>query len=333
MVRQGRYFGHTPPYGYDLKDGRLYINPIEAKVIRTMFDRYFAGDGVSRLVKFLNDPSNNMPRPRGSDEWSQKVVNACIKNPVYCGYVRYGNTGNKKYKNQETVMAKSDHEPIIDEFQWRRAQMLMEQRRIIGGRSGTGSYPLVGVLRCGNCGGPMIGHTVPAGKNGRINPYFGYLCNARRHKRVCTMKMWKRDVIEPAVISEIERIAHEMIQRAKMEPEPKDTQSERINIEAALFQLKQRRKKWMDAFDKEFISGEDLRDRLNEINQEEEQLRSLKQEETNAPQPISLDDLRDVRKTWDAANDQERKELIRSMVETAWVNEDGSVRVDLRMVF
>ncbi|GMA65377.1 recombinase family protein [Alicyclobacillus fastidiosus] len=328
MVRQGRYFGHTPPYGYDLKDGVLSINPVQAPVIRLIFDRYLAGDGTSRLAKYLNDSKNNIPRPRGSDQWSMKVINAILKNPVYCGYVRYGNQPRNKAANYQPIVAKSDHERIVQEYEWRRAQALMEQRRTGGPRTGTGVHPLVGILRCGKCGGPMVGRTEQAGKSGRVTPYHGYMCNTRRHARTCDMKMWKRDVIEGALIDELDRTVHAALENNFYPPQVE--QKDHAQIESQLTLMKARRRKWMDAYERDLISAEDLRDRLNDLSRTEDQLKSRLHAHAAQTSPIRLDEFISIKTAWNVATPLERRELIRTMVETAWVFPDGSVKVDLR---
>jgi site-specific DNA recombinase len=331
MVREGRYFGNTPPYGYDLRDGELFINPIEAHVIRTIFDLYLSGNGMSRIVKHLNDPSNHIPHPHGSDHWSMKVINTIVKNPVYCGYVRYGNKTKKRGSNHELVVTKSTHEPIIEEHVFNRAQSLMEQRRTSPPRSGTGVHPLVGVLRCGLCGGPMIGRTAKAGTSGRIHDYHGYMCNTRRHKRTCAMKMWKSNIIEQAVIDEVEKIARETIKHAEVSIPVEEIESEQEQIQIELSKLKAQRKKLMQAFRTDIISADDLKESLDDIREDEQKLEERLASVTQKPYAsFTMDDIKSLKKAWKYANPQERREMIRAVVDTAWVYEDGTVRVDLR---
>lgn len=330
MVREGRYFGHTAPYGYELRDGLLYINPIESPVVRLIFDLYLGGNGTSRIVKHLNDPSNNVPHPRGSETWSMKVVMGIVKNEVYAGYVRYGNKTKGK-PGKEFVLAKSDHEPIVSEDDFDRAQQLVKTRRTAPARSGTGVHPLVGVLRCGLCGGPMIGRTERAGTSGRVNEYHGYMCNTRRHHRTCDMKMWKQDVVEFAVVEEIERRTAGMLKEVKNMPVHTGNAREAKRIESALQNLSARRKKWTDAFNKDHITSEDLGEQLRTITQEENTLKLRLQELSAEQTPANLEHLKNFSQHWNAATPPERKELIRFVAENIWVYSDGKVKVSFRV--
>lgn len=333
MVREGRYFGHTAPYGYDLVDGKLYVNPIEANVIRTIFELCLSGNGASRIAKYLNDPANNMLRPHGADEWSQSVILRMLKNPIYCGYVRYGNKTRKKYGDM--VLAKSDHEPIISEETFNRVQELFRQRRTNPPRSGTGVHPLVGIIRCGKCGDAMIGWFAKAGTSGRKVDYRGYICNGRRHKRTCNMKIWKGEVIELSVLEELERIGHERFKTSQVEIPEENNIQELHQIEQELRKLKASRQKWLKAFNDDFITGRDLREQLDEIDRQEQILQERLNELSQATdqQSITPEKIKDIIRTWNVATHQEKRELIRSMVDTVWVQEDGSVKIELRMSF
>jgi site-specific DNA recombinase len=328
MVREGRFFGHTAPYGYDLVDGKLVVNEPEAEVVRTIFRLYLAGNGASRIAKYLNDPANKMLPPHNSDKWSLKVVLDMLKNHAYAGYVRYGNKTRNKLR-RELVIAKGDHTPLISEDTFEQVQRLMSERLIVGARSGTGNHPLVGVLRCGLCGGPMIARTEPVGKNGRRTPYYGYMCNTRRHKRTCTMKMWQKEPLETRVIDEVERLRTERAPQIDVNTE-QDNAQERA-LKEQLIRLQNERKRWLDAYRKEAISADELREQRQIIERQEaaiqEQLSALAKDES----PSLFEHItKDFRVMWEAATPQEQRELIRSIVDTIWVYEDGSVKIDLR---
>lgn len=67
-------------------------------------------------------------------------------------------------------------------------------------RPGDEDYLLTGKLRCGKCGGYMIGMSGRS-KTGDIHYY--YACQNRRVGRTCDKKNIRRDVIEPAVAQAI----------------------------------------------------------------------------------------------------------------------------------
>lgn len=48
---QGKHNGGVPPFGYDVVDQRLVINPLEAEYVRKMFDACIAGDGYADIIE------------------------------------------------------------------------------------------------------------------------------------------------------------------------------------------------------------------------------------------------------------------------------------------
>lgn len=49
----GEYKISTPPYGYDVIDGKLIINDEEGKVVREIYKMYLSGNGLYTIAKHL----------------------------------------------------------------------------------------------------------------------------------------------------------------------------------------------------------------------------------------------------------------------------------------
>jgi hypothetical protein len=54
-AREGRWNGGFAPYGYELKEGKLYINEEEAEAIRVIFDKYVNTDMGANFNKDIFD--------------------------------------------------------------------------------------------------------------------------------------------------------------------------------------------------------------------------------------------------------------------------------------
>lgn len=55
-AREGRWNGGFAPYGYNLKDGKLYINEEEAEAIRMIYDQYIHTDsGSIGVAKYIEE--------------------------------------------------------------------------------------------------------------------------------------------------------------------------------------------------------------------------------------------------------------------------------------
>jgi DNA invertase Pin-like site-specific DNA recombinase len=100
----GGILGFNIPYGYDYVNGKLQVNPSEAANVKEMFSGYLSGKSIGEITKMLNDAK--LPTKMGR-VWAKKTISTILKNPLYCGYLRW-----------EGYVNKSDHESIIalDDF-------------------------------------------------------------------------------------------------------------------------------------------------------------------------------------------------------------------------
>jgi len=80
------------PYGYVLNDDTLKINLEEAKVVKSIFEKYLEGNTMERISRTLDQklPLNTA------------LVREILKNPVYAGFILIG-----------AEVVKGSHEPII----------------------------------------------------------------------------------------------------------------------------------------------------------------------------------------------------------------------------
>ena len=92
-ARQGLWNGGPAPYGYTLKDNKLYINEDEAELVRLIYDKYINTTiGYSGIAKYLNlqGIKKVVRTDRMIEEWSAHFINLILENPVYCGKSAYG---------------------------------------------------------------------------------------------------------------------------------------------------------------------------------------------------------------------------------------------------
>lgn len=106
--------GFNIPYGYDYIDGKLVINKKEAEVVRKIFQWYLEGKSMGWIAQALQ--KRKISTKKGGF-WAKKTVSSILKNPIYCGYLKW-----------EKYLYKGDHQPIIDVQTFNRVQELMEKR-------------------------------------------------------------------------------------------------------------------------------------------------------------------------------------------------------------
>lgn len=109
------YLGFNIPYGYNYFDGFLSIDQKESEVIKKIYNWYEEGKSMGEIAKKLN--KTNIPTKMGKT-WAKKTISKILKNPLYCGYIRW----------QEYIY-KSGHNPIIEIKQFNKVQDLIKAKK------------------------------------------------------------------------------------------------------------------------------------------------------------------------------------------------------------
>lgn len=147
------------PFGYKVENGQLVIIESEAEVIKNVFTSYLNGNGFLSLAKKLNvlgvrTHKGNLIENRTIEYW--------LNNPVYNGKIRWNPTGrtSRDYDNNNLIISKGSHEPIIDDELWNAVQQKLKENkaryksRMREPKKGMYHW-LNGVLRCGKCGSTL----------------------------------------------------------------------------------------------------------------------------------------------------------------------------------
>ena len=169
-ARQGLWNGGPAPYGYTLKDNKLYINEDEAELVRLIYDKYVNTNiGYTGIAKYLNlqGIKKVVRTDRMIEEWSAHFINLILENPVYCGKIAYGRRTLEKVKGKKNeykrinaidyITVNGLHEPLVSEDVWNKAK---EKRQATGKKFASKygkdrTHLLTGLLKCPVCNGPM----------------------------------------------------------------------------------------------------------------------------------------------------------------------------------
>jgi DNA invertase Pin-like site-specific DNA recombinase len=167
-LREGCFLSMAP-FGYRNvtvnKKPTLEVVPDEAEYVQTIYDMYCAGSGCTAIANALNAAG---VRSRLGNLFSRNSVFKILRNPVYTGmvyagrtkHVRPGMKGNDKHLHipqpqENWIVVKGLHQPIITDEQFRQVQQIAEGRYIPPSNDGTIKSPLAGLIRCGRCGRNM----------------------------------------------------------------------------------------------------------------------------------------------------------------------------------
>jgi site-specific DNA recombinase len=145
------------------------INEDEAKVIRRIFSLYAKGVGLRAIATKLNEEGVPSPRAgrRGTGSWAFTTINSILANRRYLGFVPW-NRMEKTYKGGTKVRVERPRDEwmevaapqlrIVSDELWAAAQARRPGKRLDGTGKRVGrppKYLLSGLLRCGECGGPI----------------------------------------------------------------------------------------------------------------------------------------------------------------------------------
>lgn len=148
-----------PPFGYEMKNKQLIPQDEESKIIKQVFEWYDSGVGMLRIAKNLNEMG---VRTHRGNKIENRTVEYWLNNPVYVGKIRWTPTGaiNRDYHNTDSLIIDASHQALIDTDLWQRVQERMKKQkehyRKYYKPSDKISHWLVGITRCGVCGGPLV---------------------------------------------------------------------------------------------------------------------------------------------------------------------------------
>ena len=182
------------PFGYKIVDKKLEILDEQASVVKMIFNDFINGEGYLFIAKKVNDMGY---RTRFGNKFENRNIEYILKNPVYKGYARWTPTGKVRRKTSpDTIIKKSNHEPIIDEKTFDEVQELIEQRKQIHRKFYKGTSPSIhwlnGLVRCKTCGKTMVRNNQTA-----------LICNGYAKGTCPTSQRINRSLIEEAILEQI----------------------------------------------------------------------------------------------------------------------------------
>ena len=154
----------TSMLGYDLRDGKLFINENGAETVKMIYDMYVNKNlGIRQIKRKLE--KLGIKTYKGNDIWNIKSILNILKNEKYCGDLLQRKTctidylTHKKIKNAgEKIHIVNHHEPIISREVWNEAQKKLSKKNK-NKKSNTAKYILSGKIKCGECQKNFVSRT------------------------------------------------------------------------------------------------------------------------------------------------------------------------------
>ena len=164
-MEQGVVFGRSM-LGYDVKDGKMTINPEGAEIVKLIFHKYGnEKKGTSVIARELREAGYKSYT--GNTKWSNTHIIKILKNEKYVGDLVQKKTITpdylthaKKYNHgeEELICIENHHEPIIDRDLWNLVQEELAKRNLHAdyGKGHSNRYVFSGKIKCGECGASFI---------------------------------------------------------------------------------------------------------------------------------------------------------------------------------
>ena len=297
---RGFYLSVNPPYGYrkmKVRDGnkersKLEINPVEADVVKGMFEAIIGGKGLTDIVRELN---GGIPSPRGKG-WGKTGAYQILTNEIYTGTFVWGKNSKRGLPPIRTENACTG---IVDRGTFVRVQELMKERMParIHPRRTASPFLLSGLAHCGHCGKALIGRYAKGGK------FAYYVCGTldKKGAGACTAKYLNAKKFEAAVTQQL--VTHvlnpetltELVELTNHELDfiARSKSSELNVIIRTIDDTNHRLERLYDAIETGKLDLGDLALRIKELQHRQEQLHAKKNEIENelADRRVELIDL------------------------------------------
>ncbi len=203
-AERGLFCGGVAPLGYDIKDGRYIINEREAPVVRMIFDMYAAGRSYGEIMEEIK--KTGITGKHGK-MIVPNTLYYILKNERYTGTFVWNEYEmrhmhewvGRKNADDEVTRIEGAIPEIVPRPTWEIVRSRMEANRhnaMNNSRRGTNYYLLSGVIRCGECNGPLSGVT----STSKGIEYKRYTCINKRKSRSCNAKDIRAERLERYIV-------------------------------------------------------------------------------------------------------------------------------------
>jgi DNA invertase Pin-like site-specific DNA recombinase len=225
--KSGLWTGGNPPLGYTNVNKRLVINNKTAPLIRFMYERFIETRSPTQVANELNLKRLTLASTKRVPIFKCKLISVFLKRPCYKGYVLHE---GEQYKGQ--------HEPIVSEEMWNKAQDLLNMPSIKApGEPNNIEYALRGRLRCKECDRAMV-----IGLTNKKHKKYAYCTCLNKHSGLVCKGLDMNvnvDLVHRIVIKEMRKILKEpaflgqLWQKLAEESSPEESYQKLQNLDAA----------------------------------------------------------------------------------------------------
>jgi site-specific DNA recombinase len=195
----GRWPGGRAPYGYmpiqAERGWTLVPDPQVMPILREIIDRVIAGESRYAILQDLN--AREIPPPYVMEAqrvgkspegklWQANTIARMLRNQTMLGYAMHKGA---PVLDETTGLPVKRYEPLIDLETWGRLQTALDEASTSPAAK-SATTPLLGVLKCPECGRNMVHRTVTGIRRGvrQVHTYYGCHAALNSRGRMCSNK-------------------------------------------------------------------------------------------------------------------------------------------------
>ena len=259
------------PYGYirNVETGHLEVEPIEAQVIKQIFELCKQGTSSRGIATVMKD--NNSYLKIG--KWTSDRVYKILTNSIYIGIFEYG-----KYcrKPQDILRVENYCEPIIDIETWNITRKVLERNK--HSNYGEHIHLFTGIVRCPTCG-KILSSTNSFKYSGTPKEKVYYHLTCKNPNCKSKGLHYSSDKIEQKLVRVLNELTRYMYDMDSEIIVCNSTKTKDIkNIERAIEKLKMQEKKLVDLYLSSTLNVETINYKNDVIKKEIENLNKKKQQ-------------------------------------------------------
>lgn len=231
QAERGERSGGKVPYGYKKKsaDGKDIVPDEETSVVvQYIFKLCAGGKGPSQIARILENeqiltPAHyyyrkygkgqagmDMQRPYG---WSSTSVAHILDNMIYLGHTHSLKSTTLSYKNKtrvdipenEQIIVKDTHEPLIDKELWDIVQDVRSHKRRPPKHMDEPNM-FAGLVFCADCGKPMVLYRTESIKRSQF--HLKCYTYGKKGKNFCTPHQIRESDLKQVVLDDLRRVTH-----------------------------------------------------------------------------------------------------------------------------
>lgn len=256
------------PYGYirNKETGHLEVEPIEAEVVKEIFELCKQGNSTRSIATIMKD--NNAYLKQG--KWKSDRVYKILTNSIYIGIFEYG---KYKRKSQDILRVENYCEPIIDEVTWNATRNVLVKNK----HSNYGEYIHLfsGLVKCPICGEIMSSSESFKYPNGKQKVYYHLRC--KNHNCSGFGLHYNTEKIEAKLKQVLEELTLFMLSMDNEIITCNSTKSDDVkDIEKAIEKLKLQEKRLVDLYLSSNLDVETINHKNDVIKKEIDKLNQKK---------------------------------------------------------